>query len=346
MGSSCDEHNFVLEVSGANLRDFGLICANLYRKRSLFSELLEIDSLRQEVIDHFNREPPSPGYSAKSSAGSEEERKSQQDYLNSIFDASDLKQLEEDGYVVLDTIPKHTPDSQSSSTIPDGTKSFITSKQTHEDLSQYLVEKTGDDYRNDMVHFLTRPQATQAGLQEHYDMLLSIATYLNTNLSFRESVHNPISPATIKEPLTIPRMIQLAEYRQGNFYQAHSDNAYANEDDNNGHTTTTTATTTMPESKIRQNYRHYTCILYCNDLTESDGGALRLYLQSRELSATDAQVSCDYIDIIPQNGRLLIFDSCLVHSVEEVMSPTKIRRALTLWILRPNDSGVAGETYF
>jgi hypothetical protein len=41
----------------------------------------------------------------------------------------------------------------------------------------------------------------------------------------------------------------------------------------------------------------------------------------------------------------LIFDSTLVHSVEKVTHPTQLRRALTLWVLRPNDSGVRGETY-
>lgn len=45
------------------------------------------------------------------------------------------------------------------------------------------------------------------------------------------------------------------------------------------------------------------------------------------------------------NGRLLIFDSKLVHSVEKTLGENKRRRALTLWTLRPDDSGVVGEIY-
>ena len=346
-----DEHknSLMLKVSGANGRDFGLICTNLYGKRELFSGLLETDALRREVIDHLNREPPSPGFAARSSVASAQDNKSQQDYyLKNLISAEHLEMLEEDGYVVLETCTGQTMDSQdidNTKTSNEG-KSFATSQQSHEDLSQYLVETTGDTFRKDMVHFLTRPQAVQAGLGDHYDMLLSIATYLNTNLNFRKSVHNPIAPATAQNPLTVPRMIQLAQYAQGEYYKAHSDNAYADDGTEHHSTNNTPSSTTLPQSKVRQNYRHYTCILYCNDLTESDGGALRLYLKSREMSEKDAQKACSYVDIIPKNGRLLIFDSCMVHSVEEVTNPTKLRRALTLWILRPNDSGVQGELYF
>ena len=347
-----DEESLMLKVSGASLRDFGLIVTNLYGKRELFSGLLQTDELRREVIDHLNREPPNPGFAASTSLASAQDNKSQQDYLKNLINAEHLELLEKEGYVVLETCTGQIVDSQDTENTKtaDERRSYATSQQSHEDLSQYLVETTGDTFRNDMVHFLTRPQATQAGLGDHYDMLLSIATYLNTNLKFRKSMHNPIAPATVNDPLTVPRMIQLAQYAQGEYYNAHSDNAYA--DDGNEHTTDDThSSTTSPQikvrqSKVRQNYRHYTCILYCNDLRESDGGALRLFLKSREKSSKDAQKTCQYVDIIPKNGRLLIFDSCMVHSVEEVTNPTKIRRALTLWILRPNDSGVAGELYF
>jgi ectoine hydroxylase-related dioxygenase (phytanoyl-CoA dioxygenase family) len=82
---------------------------------------------------------------------------------------------------------------------------------------------------------------------------------------------------------------------------------------------------------------------------ERDGGALRLYPDSQHfISPSEALAACaqDFVDISPLNGRLLIFDSCLVHSVRPNTSPTKRRRALTLWINRPNDSGVKGEQYF
>jgi Rps23 Pro-64 3,4-dihydroxylase Tpa1-like proline 4-hydroxylase len=172
--------------------------------------------------------------------------------------------------------------------------------------------------------------------QKHFDTLMGIASFLNTNLNFRASPHQPMNPATQESPLTIPLAVQLAEYAENDFYRAHSDNSLTKSFDQNGH-------------RLRNNFRHYTCILYCNDAWDKeDGGALRLYPNTRKLlSVEDAIVNdYNYIDVTPQDGRLIIFDSCLIHSVEKVTHAAKKRRALTLWISRPDDSGVKGEEYY
>ena len=327
---------FKLQVTGASLSDFGWICTKIYEKRDIFRGGVSTDHLREQVVDHLNREPPSSGFVPSSSADSEEERRSQQEYLRSVVDAAQLRQLEDIGYIVLDL---NNNESSSSTTTRHQSNSYHITPQIHNDISQYFVETTGDEFRKDLVHFLTRSQAEEVGLEEHYKILLSIATYLNHNLKFRESEYTPIAPATTSEPLTTPRMIQLAQYSHGGFYEAHSDNSLYESKDENGKRLYT-------KTGNRNNFRHYTCILYCNDLVESDGGALRLYLNSRDLCNEDAMEECNYVDIIPKNGRLLIFDSCMVHTVEELLSATKIRRALTLWILRPNNSDVAGESYY
>ena len=54
----------------------------------------------------------------------------------------------------------------------------------------------------------------------------------------------------------------------------------------------------------------------------------------------------EYIDINPSNGKLLLFDSRMIHSVENVFNKNKTRRALTLWMVRPEESGATGEDYF
>lgn len=77
---------------------------------------------------------------------------------------------------------------------------------------------------------------------------------------------------------------------------------------------------------------------------EQDGGALRIYHDSQHLTLPEEAVSCEYIDLAPIG--LLIFDSRLVHAVKPVTTGDKKRRALTLWINRPNNSGVRGETYY
>ena len=103
----------------------------------------------------------------------------------------------------------------------------------------------------------------------------------------------------------------------------------------------------LTESNTRRSYRHYTCILYCNDgWNKADGGALRLYPhRGLALQPNDAKATCVFHDILPINGRLLIFDSTLVHSVEPVKAENGKRRALTLWIFRPEKSGAQGETW-
>jgi len=80
---------------------------------------------------------------------------------------------------------------------------------------------------------------------------------------------------------------------------------------------------------------------------------LRIYPESQQFESPEEAVRGDdrhcsassSIDISPVGGRMLIFDSRLVHSVEPVTT-TKVRRALTVWINRPNNSGVRGETFY
>lgn len=102
------------------------------------------------------------------------------------------------------------------------------------------------------------------------------------------------------------------------------------------------------------NIYSYTCIMYMTTKdwdTDRDGGALRLYLDSQPFPTPTQAVAAakrrdQYVDISPINGRLLVFDSRLVHSVQRVTSSHKRRRALTLWINQPNNSGVRGEVYY
>lgn len=105
----------------------------------------------------------------------------------------------------------------------------------------------------------------------------------------------------------------------------------------------------LANAETRSNYRLYTCILYCNDdwNYENDGGALRIYPNTQHLLDPSDVITkqMEYEDINPNNGKLLIFDSRLVHSVEKVLSKTKKRLALTLWIMRPEDCGVVVDMW-
>jgi hypothetical protein len=270
-----------------------------------------MNPLYDVVIDHFNRQPADPGVDAETAAYAESDK------IAAIFSNPQiLKDLETTGYAVID-----------------GQGVPVTTPQQHEKLSHFLrTEKTNQEatVRTDSVHFLNREEAITCGLCEHFDVLMGIASYLNKNLRLRPSQHPPLPPATVQAPLTIPRRIQFAEYEHTGFYRPHSDNS-------------------LTETGVRSNFRHITAILYCNDdwNGEEDGGALRIYPGSRNLTrpADAVKQQQEYLDIFPVNGRLVLFDSCLIHSVEKVTSTTKVRRALTLWINRPDHSGVQGESY-
>ena len=307
---------FVLSVESTSTSTFGWICVAFYEHKALFQDMVDTSDLYDIVVDHYNRQPPHPGFEANSAilAGSHK--------IEDLFPKGAVTKLEKDGFLILDNGPKSTDVQRQA-------------------LSHYLVQKTnqGKDVRTDTVHFLVRDEATFCGFEEHFDTLMGIASFLNDNLSFRDSPHMPVRPATEECPLTIPNSVQLAEYGENDFYKAHSDNSltceFVKDAENN--------------DRVRTNFRHYTCILYCNDdWNEEDGGALRLYPNTRRLwNADDAiQYGYDYIDVSPENGQIIIFDSCLIHSVEKVTHNTKKRRALTLWITRPDDSGVVGEQYF
>jgi len=93
------------------------------------------------------------------------------------------------------------------------------------------------------------------------------------------------------------------------------------------------------DTHTRRNFRWFTYILYCNDGWDlrKDGGALRIY---PDCNTGTVKESSKYVDINPINGKLLVFDSRLVHSVEKVTSKTRRRLALTLWALRPEDRNI------
>ncbi|CAB9496291.1 2OG-Fe(II) oxygenase [Seminavis robusta] len=327
---------FVLSLEGAQTteEDFGWICQKFYESRATFDDdhgfqLLDLSSLREEVFQHVNsnNQPSHPGNLASDSKQSSHNNDNvmEQLFQTSLSSASNskevLQELQSKGFVQLHGGPK-------------------TSDQSNMNLSKYLLQKTGQGrkIRRDTVAFLDREQAKPCGLEGHCDLLMGMADYLNRHLdlSFIDSStgYAPIAPATILAPLTTPSKIQAAEYGLGDFYVAHSDNSWYK--DNKGEDSLTT----------RRNYRCYTAILYCNDdWEESDGGALRIYHDSQHYSRVSEAVTTDptkYTDVIPTNGRLVIFDSKLVHSVEPVLTDRR-RRALTVWILQPTDEPVLGE---
>lgn len=176
---------------------------------------------------------------------------------------------------------------------------------------------------NDSVATLSQDEAYKTGVKEPFDFLMGIAHYLNWNMEWDGSVYEPLPPATKMKPLTNPSTVEITEYGQDQYRNAKSDNA-------------------LLDSNTRKNYRMYTCILCCSDNWNSskDGGAIRIYPNTSNVSNPDKALSMQYEDIRPTNGKLIIIDSRLVYSIETVKSNDMTLRTMTLWISKPENNGV------
>lgn len=342
-----DKSSLLIRIDGDSSEkqlkeDFGWVCVKLHEKRDMLEDAgIDCDSLRETVVSHMNDISPDAGLDASTSAWTPIQAADFNDLAGGNIDKL-LKQLDREGYIVIDP------------TEGDEYCSLETDACQQEMLSDYLKETTdqGDKVRTDRVHFLSRNQATECNIEKQYDLLMGIANHFNNHRTIEEDASDaqqqPVSPASVAKPYTNPRRIQFAEYGSGDFYVAHSDNSLDSDHENDS---------------MRRNFRAYTCILYLNDNNwdvDIDGGALRLYPHTQEYRTPEEAVDASnvkeesytddgvpsFVDISPINGRLLIFDSRLVHSVNKVLSSTKVRRALTLWINKPNDSGVSGEKFY
>eukprot|EP00563_Minutocellus_polymorphus_P018905 CAMPEP_0197726020 /NCGR_PEP_ID=MMETSP1434-20131217/12696_1 /TAXON_ID=265543 /ORGANISM="Minutocellus polymorphus, Strain CCMP3303" /LENGTH=478 /DNA_ID=CAMNT_0043311811 /DNA_START=91 /DNA_END=1527 /DNA_ORIENTATION=+ len=358
--SSCDDNGDPTEyiLSALNfdhpINDFGYLCLEVYKHRDEIRGVVSMEHLRYNVLDYLNSQPPDPGKDAELTSSQAIGNDQLGALLDKVVDSECLSKLERDGYVVIDDIMK-------------------TSQSSNDKLSQWSKKsQTGqEECRTDTVSFIDRDDALECRVESQYDLLLALASHLNNKLDLYESPFAPIFPGTRENPLTNPSgcNVQMAEYGSQDFYDPHSDNSInmvcqseyfgsAEEyiDDmygNDVYDDTTPWRATMQKNMFsdverRSNYRCITAILYLTEgWSVQDGGQLRMYLDSAHCEIPNtAKDTHNYIDVNPSNGKLLLFDSRMIHSVEKVLHQSKIRRALTLWMTRPEESGATGEIFF
>lgn len=358
--SSCDDNGDPTEyiLSALNFEhpidDFGNLCLEIYKYRDNIRGVISMDHLRENVLDYLNSQPPDPGTDAEITSSEAIGNDGIGAILDEVVDRSKLEKLENDGFVVIDDVMQ-------------------TSQASNDKFSRWKKKsQTGqDECRTDTVAFMDRDDAKQCGVESQYDLLLALASHLNNKLDLRDSPFAPVFPGTREKPLTNPSgsNVQMAEYGFQDFYDPHSDNSinkacscdyFGSEEEyidilygNDVYDNTTPWRAAMQKDMYngeerRSNYRCITAILYLNEGWEvRDGGQLRMYLDSAHCEIPNtAKATHNYVDINPSNGKLLLFDSRMIHSVEKVLHRSKIRRALTLWISRPEESGVTGESYF
>ena len=189
---------YVLRVQGSTLTqsDVAWILLKFFECKESFEPLSRTTALRKAVAEHYNAQPPHPGYNAELTACNGNRL--------AMLDSNALALLKKDGFVVVDMDLK-------------------TSNASNQKLSEFLVQSTGQgpSVRRDTVAFLDKNDALACGLEQQYDFLMSIAAHLNHHFSFPSSPFQPLAPGTHSRPLTNPKHIQAAEYGMDGFYVAH-----------------------------------------------------------------------------------------------------------------------------
>ena len=354
---------FRLSASGCTAEEFGWICVRFHEEKGAFAGL-DHSRLRRAVARHFNSLGPHPGYDAHAShwcaadadadptATAEEAaaaRAASAALVRSLLPAARLAELRENGFVVVDGAFFATE-----TTRPPAAAAKDKEEQ-HEQLAKHLARaaaRTGQaaqGVRTDRVAFLSRAEARGCGLQGEYDLLLAVAAHLNDHAPdvVEPSPFEPVPPGTAARPLTNPRHVQAAEYGPGDFYATHSDNGLSPRP--SGSSSSSSSSSSSEEGAfVRRNFRCFTCIYYLNEgWREEDGGALRIRRGSGALrTMAECEAACAYEDVLPLNGRLLVFDSRLAHEVRpNTHREGRARRALTVWITRPETSGARGEVW-
>lgn len=223
-------------------QDLAWVCSRLLECSEALEEVLGIDvissALRPVVVGLHSSRPPDPGVAA---VDAEWSRRQQSQFENliicnnngnkasSISRAAEIElwidKLQTEKFIVMDSSPGEP--NESSSPVS-GESPLTTSTTNHEFLSDYVASEStgqGENIRTDQVHFLSRPQALDCGVEEQYDLLMGIANFLNRNIdetklsetdASKQSL--PMSPGTFEKPLTNPSRIQFAEYGQDDFY--------------------------------------------------------------------------------------------------------------------------------
>lgn len=332
------------------LEDFGMLCLEIYRYRADIQHAVCLNDLESNVLDFLNSRPPDVGIDAEFTSCEVIGNEKFGLLLKKVVNSDALEKLQREGFVVIDNVLKTSQSSM------DKFDKLTRSKGRG---NEGRTSRTGVRYyRTDNVAFLNRENALDFGIEDQYDFLLTLASHLNNNLDFElyASPYTPLFPGTKERPLTNPSgfNVQIAEFIEGQYYVAHSDNSFDFNVNPHGVFGTRANDNLSPSSdsdrtRRRSNYRCITAILYMNEgWVKADGGQLRLYQNSAVVlhPHTVLDGGNEYIDINPSNGKLLLFDSRMIHSVENVFNKNKTRRALTLWMVRPEESGATGEDYF
>lgn len=218
--------------------DFGWICTKFYECSAKLGAVGVDCSVQLRdfvVVQHSNCDAATAAWSAEQAASFE--RMLSLSLLgndNQYYDVSPttvvLDRLDAQGYVIID----HKDGADIGDDDCSNAFSLETTATQQELLSNYYFKhgasSQGASIRTDRVHFLSRAQAAACGVEVQYDLLMGIAHYLNNNYGEQQqrapqavgaptsTWMQPVFPATVDRPFTLPRSLQFAEYGLGDYY--------------------------------------------------------------------------------------------------------------------------------
>lgn len=225
-----------------------------------------------------------------------------------IFNANNIKQLKDEGYIIFDNV-------LSSKEIEDSRNDILLMLTNKTKLKFYQNDNNDDNIRKDKVSWISE----SIGLSQHQYCLPGLLLILRILRSLPLIlIQNEFE---IDDDMGVPLSNQLSVYHgSGNNYVAHLDKP----------NTKSTIYTSIMQSGLHD--RKYTIILYLNsetwtsDVTTSDGvvindnGVLRI-----------TKLNGETIDVSPIGGRCVMFDSSkILHEVRPNYGQDRI--ALTCWI--------------
>jgi len=231
--------------------------------------------------------------------------------------SSQWRQLERDGYLVLDNFlsKKQVRDARRTIEQLDANGKFHVSanERDHEGEKDALV-------RTDRVYMC---RDSTGGLHEIRQQLASFARNVVDSdfIGFDDTQF-------CSNNLQVPQQMQVSIYGSNAAHRDASQDFYASHLDSSG-----------DESFLdlgllgwlRSRYlrkRYLTCICYLNaDWKEGDGGCLRMHKNGAEAGTFDSQ---EHIDIPPVAGRLVVFSS--LHQWHAVLPTSATRYACSLWL--------------
>ena len=203
----------VLEINACTKQDVLFLCQQI-------NQLWNIPfkrNLHQLIAEYYNSQPPFPGISATNNNNGNCKNQYFHSLLSSHLTPSKLNTLKKDGFITVSFSSNHHHHHDSLLEVTEEALDLLSKRVSLQKTTQ------SKSVRSDSVVFLSYQDTMECQLQEPYSLLMSIPSYLNQYYRdhFPHSSHPPLPPATIQNPLTLPKTLQAAQYQFGEFYKEH-----------------------------------------------------------------------------------------------------------------------------